>query len=289
MTFIGYADGVKGYLFMRLTNYVFTAVKALFNKNIYPRCPHMQCPDFIDIRPPTDDSGHNTPSGDDANDNDDWYDDSPDLPQHQNAPHCDDDMSNLLDSDESVDDGNQMPLPATPKGKQRAVKPPITPRPDRRNPQPEQGNIPVSPMPSNAPHLPQDNPMGLQPRKSGRVRQPPKPHKDNIYGEQNPINQQRMDTKDWRKLIGDNPVPSDSNQIDNGQPSLEDMMAQMAQEGGVSLFNFLMQKAVTLHGGNTPSPTSVREWSFRDILKLPKKEQEEWKTACQDELEALKR
>jgi hypothetical protein len=30
MTFIGYADGVKGYLFMRLTNYVFTAVKASF-------------------------------------------------------------------------------------------------------------------------------------------------------------------------------------------------------------------------------------------------------------------
>jgi Reverse transcriptase (RNA-dependent DNA polymerase) len=27
----------------------------------------------------------------------------------------------------------------------------------------------------------------------------------------------------------------------------------------------------------------------RDILKLPKKEKEEWKTACQDKLEALKR
>jgi Reverse transcriptase (RNA-dependent DNA polymerase) len=40
---------------------------------------------------------------------------------------------------------------------------------------------------------------------------------------------------------------------------------------------------------NTPSHTSVREWSFCDILKLPKKEQEEWKTACQDELEVLKR
>jgi hypothetical protein len=56
MTFIGYADSVKGYLFMRSTNYVFTAVKALFNENIYPRCPHMQHPDLVDIRPPTDDS-----------------------------------------------------------------------------------------------------------------------------------------------------------------------------------------------------------------------------------------
>jgi hypothetical protein len=82
MTFISYADGVKGYLFMGSTNYVFTAVKALFNENIYPRCPHMQCPDFVDIRPLTDDSDHNTPSEDDTNDNDDWDDDLPDLPQH---------------------------------------------------------------------------------------------------------------------------------------------------------------------------------------------------------------
>jgi hypothetical protein len=53
------------------------------------------------------------------------------------------------------------------------------------------------------------------------------------------------------------------------------MMAQMAQEGSVSLINFLMQKAVPLHEENTPSLTSVKEWSFHDILKLPKKEQEE--------------
>jgi hypothetical protein len=136
---------------MRSTNYVITAVKALFNENIYPRCPPMQRPNFIDIRPPTDDSNHNTPLGDDANNNDDWYDDLPDLPQHQNAPHHNDNMNNPSDPDESIDDGNKMPLPATLKGKQRAVEPPTTPRLDRKNLQPEQGNIPVSPMPSNAP------------------------------------------------------------------------------------------------------------------------------------------
>jgi hypothetical protein len=134
----------------------------------------MQRPDFINIRPLTDDSDHNTPLGDDTNDDDDWYDDLPDLPQHQNTPHCNDDMSNPSDPDKSVDDGNKIPLPATPKRKQRAVELPTTPGLDRKNPQPEQGNIPVSPTPSNAPHLPQDDLMGLQPRKSGRVRQPPK-------------------------------------------------------------------------------------------------------------------
>ena len=82
MTFIGYADGVKGYLLMRSTNHVFTAVMALFNENVHPRCPHMQHPDFVDIRPPTDNSDHNTPSGDDANNDNDWFDDLPDLPVH---------------------------------------------------------------------------------------------------------------------------------------------------------------------------------------------------------------
>jgi hypothetical protein len=116
------------------------------------------------------------------------------------------------------------PLSATQKRKQRAVEPPTTPRLDRKNPQPEQGDIPVSPTPSNAAHLPQDDPTGLQLRISGRVRQPPKPHKGNIYGEWNPVDRQRMSAKDWRKSIGDNPVPSDFNQSDNGQLSLEDMM-----------------------------------------------------------------
>jgi hypothetical protein len=42
MTFIGYPQGVKEYLFMRSPNNVlFTAVQALFNKTLYPKCPDM--------------------------------------------------------------------------------------------------------------------------------------------------------------------------------------------------------------------------------------------------------
>ena len=189
-------------------------------------------------------------------------------------------MSNPSDPDRSIDDSNKVPLPTTLKGKQRAVGPPTTPRLDRRNPDPEQGNIPASPMPSNAPHLPQDDPMGLQPRKLGRMKQPPKPHEGDLYGGQNPVNQQKMSTRDWRKLQRDDPVLPDSNQSDAGKLSLEDMMAQMAQEEGVSLIIFLMQKAVLMHEENTPSPTSVREWSFCHIFKLSIKEQEDWKAAC---------
>ena len=43
MTFISFADGVKGYLFMRSpNNVVFTAVKALFDEQMFPKCPEMQ-------------------------------------------------------------------------------------------------------------------------------------------------------------------------------------------------------------------------------------------------------
>ena len=63
----------------------------------------------------------------------------------------------------------------------------------------------------------------------------------------------------------------------------------MAQEGGVNLIHFLLAKAVppTDITEILPSPNSVREWQFCDILKFPKEIQEEWKAACCKELEAL--
>ena len=39
MTFIGYTDGIKGWKFMRNTNTIFSATKAVFDENTYPHCP----------------------------------------------------------------------------------------------------------------------------------------------------------------------------------------------------------------------------------------------------------
>ena len=50
----------------------------------------------------------------------------------------------------------------------------------------------------------------------------------------------------------------------------------------------LLSKALPPVDQDSP-PTNVREWSLRDILRLPSKEQKEWKTACREELEALRR
>src|SRR6201996_1978584 len=90
------------------------------------------------------------------------------------------------------------------------------------------------------------------------------------------------------------PVPSgpDSDRSAEAPSNLSDKdMAPMAQEGGVDLIHFLLAKAVspTDETEILPSPNSVREWQFRDILKFPKEIQEEWKAACHEELEALRR
>ena len=53
-------------------------------------------------------------------------------------------------------------------------------------------------------------------------------------------------------------------------------LAQLCQEGGVPLINFLLAMAMPPHEKSTlPSPQSVQDWHFKDILWLPTREREE--------------
>ena len=63
----------------------------------------------------------------------------------------------------------------------------------------------------------------------------------------------------------------------------------MVQEGGAGLIKFLLRAAVssTDAKGEIPDVSKVREWQYRDLMCLPNTVQEEWKTACKEELEAL--
>ena len=65
-------------------------------------------------------------------------------------------------------------------------------------------------------------------------------------------------------------------------------MAKLCREGGVELINFLLSAAVPQSDETRPSQ-NVREWTYKDIARLPKLERQEWETACREELEALKR
>ncbi len=82
------------------------------------------------------------------------------------------------------------------------------------------------------------------------------------------------------------------------------MLKKLSQEGGVEFANFLLAKAIcagehqmlfpsrsdpparVLPG---PSHLTIREWTFNDIQRLTAAEQTEWRIACCEELEALKR
>jgi hypothetical protein len=102
-----------------------------------------------------------------------------------------------------------------------------------------------------------------------------------------------MGTRDWENLIG-GPAPSQPNQSGNpsapNTPSAADM-AKMLQEGGNKLINFLLRAAVssTEASGKLPNVRNVRDWHFKDLMRLPEAARKEWKTACLEELEALRK
>jgi hypothetical protein len=115
-----------------------------------------------------------------------------------------------------------------------------------------------------------------------------------VYGNTNPADLDLMGQRDWENLIGD-PAPSPV-QSTLGRPSAPGTppaadMAKMVQEGGVELINFLLRAAVssTEASGKLPDVRNVREWHFKDLMRLPEAARKEWKTACLEELEALRR
>ena len=68
MTFLGYPQGTKGYLFMRgLNNVLFTAVQALFDETLFPKCPDMHCPGYTPVAPVNAQGEYNIPPEDNEN------------------------------------------------------------------------------------------------------------------------------------------------------------------------------------------------------------------------------
>ena len=89
-----------------------------------------------------------------------------------------------------------------------------------------------------------------------------------------PLQQQQLDTPDH--VPGGFPDTS-------ATPSEKDV-EKMCEKGGANLVRFLMGKALTTHD---PQYENVRDWSYRDITRLPQAEQKLWRLACQEELDML--
>ena len=125
-----------------------------------------------------------------------------------------------------------------------------------------------------------------------------------------------MSDREFENLFG-NPVPSgpsqpgpsgsgplnpprDQDDHSPGSPPSLDMAAtdnRLVQDGGAGLIKFLLSCAVNYgctsslphqQSGILPNVKNVREWHFKDLMRLPKAALEEWNTACRQELDMLR-
>ena len=84
-------------------------------------------------------------------------------------------------------------------------------------------------------------------------------------------------------------MPGSSNDPPVANAAFEADLAKLCREGGVGLINYLVAQAIPEEDQPQPSVQRVREWTWRDLQKLPKAELERWKAAMREELEALRK
>ena len=139
---------------------------------------------------------------------------------------------------------------------------------------------------------------------------------DNVYGDKPPakVVKDIERSRTWRKMIEnqlgssqddkshDHTVPGDIPEQANDPPitqskrSLESedeveqqLLIHLAKEGGVKFLDLLLAKAVSPTDLGSPDTANIQEWTYKDILRMPTTNQEEWKHACHEELESLRR
>jgi hypothetical protein len=133
-------------------------------------------------------------------------------------------------------------------------------------------------------------------------------HPGNVYGDGRHPTEVEKDierTRTWKDMVGKlgssctKPVTpsvppggfSDGPESEDPQTDSEgdvDDLLRLAREGGVEFLNQLLAKAVP-PDLETLDSANVREWTFRDIIKMPKAAQQEWKQVCCEELDSLHR
>jgi len=308
-------------------NIVFSAAHATFDESMFPRCPKTvpymntrlrevappiapctgstcQCP----VPPPQDDEESPTHQ--------------PAFVQQGSSTVIEKQVDQALQDvgvTPSQRQGMRIPPPRTSAWQDRP------PTPDRikgkqRQTNPVEGT-PLEP-PSSDLSLPlprKHQPAALPPprEKSTRVKKVSERYTDsNVYGEKHPV-QVEKDIKrqrDWRKVVGEEsshprrqaipggvPVPdsvpyyssgeegsgSDSEEevgdaLGSPSSSGDEKVARLSQEGGVAFFDFLVSKAIV-----APKEKGPKEWTYRDVMGLPAGQLEEWRGACQREIETL--
>jgi hypothetical protein len=249
------------YMFMRPNGSLHIYAHAVFDENLFPRCP--------EARP------HKPIS------------DAPKRP-HQHSPADPPPPTEDLDGDTPLPHRIREPIRRSPSP-ERVPSPAPTER-SERTPSPAPPPPPVTP-PRRIP--PMNAPPAL-PRRSERIRRPPT-RPGNVYGEREaPVKQIKEIEKEsrWKELTGQSkPSAPDTPNIPGAMPPSpspsEDDVERLVREGGDALVSYLCAKAIPLDNEEVTKP-NYREWSYRDILQLPESEQKLWFEACRKELDMLK-
>jgi hypothetical protein len=328
MTFIGLVKGTKGYILMRSpNNNVFTAIQALFDETLFPKCPDMRCLGYTPVGLTPDDlqDEHNGPLDDE---NEDYGGGLPPIPYcYPRAPQGPPAYqqpppppllvssgrgfplwSKYENNEDVLSYKSKTPTPPVPReptppvpqepteyfdydedygkvpytwheGTSRFLfEPDRVPRPFATPQRPQRLNFPEAPpSPSRQPAVEQEQaPATINPlRCSGRIRQPVF-NPDNVYGNRPPVD--ILGDSDNDNVLGlqrnQSPGPSKEN---TGNIVTTTPKAQILQDGGAKLINFLLRAAVSSADARKKilDVSKVCEWHFRDLMHLPKAMQEE--------------
>jgi hypothetical protein len=112
---------------------------------------------------------------------------------------------------------------------------------------------------------------------------------------ESPSGSSRTRTSQDQQVPGEFPEPTDPLPLHGEQPAVSEdevdqlVLARLAQEGGVKFLDLLLAKAVPLFDLGSPDTSNIHEWTFRDIQKMPNDQKQEWRKACCEELESLRK
>ena len=319
MTYLGNAPGGKGWRFMRTpNNIIFTSAHAIFDEALFPKCPlavrrpntRVRTPTPKPSRAPCSDKPSTCGKGKHCHCPPKVDEDEDFPPKSQPSPK----------SDKGKQREERVPTPPPSRPPTPPPQSPTTPSESEKESEDEEENEKEQAPP------PQPTP-GPSTRRSGR--QPkPRYDKNSIYSKKSGSQVDKMSTREWKKVVGElsrapkqmpkvlqksraprnvsappstrEPSPPEDSETDDFESEgavEEELLAdsdeqisllKMCQEGGTEAINFLLAKAVS-PTATAPTKKSPKEWSYRDLARLNPQELELWRTACTEELNALKK
>jgi len=178
---------------------------------------------------------------------------------------------------------------------------PHSPTPSTKEGEDEHDDSHSSPHPAPSPPDKDQSDLRRSTREKRKTINP-----DNVYGDRNPTDIDRNVGKDrfWKEVIepgkdsnqngssdpsagqneetGLHPAPdTNSDDLDQQLDLSEDDLNRIVKEGGEPLINLLLMRA-SIYDDSIPQ-------QFRDVLRLPSEQKDEWIKACKEEIEALRK